>query len=69
MLDTCDRLAGTDTVGVVGVGVAVKLLQLATLLPGQGMTQIGGRITLGVIDDGLLVGTVLVYSNFALLSN
>ena len=46
MLDTCDRLAGTDAVGIVGVGVTVKALQLAALLPGQGMTQIGGRITL-----------------------
>ena len=46
MLDTCDRLAGTDTVGVVGVGVAVKLLQLTTLLPGQLMAQISKRITL-----------------------
>ena len=46
MLDTCDRLAGTNTVGVVGVGVAVKALQLATLLPGQSMTQISKRITL-----------------------
>ena len=48
MLDTCDRLAGTDTVGVVGVGVAVKALQLTTLLPGQLMAQIGGRIALPI---------------------
>ena len=46
MLDTCDRLAGTNTVGVVGVGVAVKDLQLATLLPGQLMAQIRGRVAL-----------------------
>ena len=46
MLDTCDRLAGTNTVGVVGVGVAVKLLQLAALLPGQLMAQISERIAL-----------------------
>ena len=46
MLDTCDRLAGTDTVGIVSVGVAVKLLQLAALLPGQLMAQIGKRIAL-----------------------
>ena len=46
MLDTCDRLAGTDTVGVVGVGVAVKALQLAALLPGQLMAQTGGGIAL-----------------------
>ena len=69
MLDTCDRLAGTNTVGVVGVGVAVKALQLATLLPGQLMAQIRGRVALSIVGDSSVVGTVLVYSNFALLSN
>ena len=69
MLDTCDRLADSDAVGSVGVGVAVKGLKLAALLPGQCMTQIGGGIALGVIDDGLLVGTVSVYSNFSSMSN
>ena len=46
MLDAAHSLAGTNTVGVVGIGVAVKPLQLAALLPGQLMAQTGGRITL-----------------------
>ena len=46
MSNSVNRLAGTDTVGVVGVGVAVKLLQLAALLPGQLMAQISKRIAL-----------------------
>ena len=46
MLDTCDRLAGTDTVGVVGVGVAVKLLQLAAFFPSQGVTEVRNEVAL-----------------------
>ncbi len=74
MLDTCDRLAGTDTVGVISVGNCgfVGLnepLQLAALLPSQSMAQIRGRVALSIVGDSSVVGTVLVYSNFALLSN
>ena len=46
MLDTGDRLAGTDTVGVVGVGVAVKLLQLAAFFPSQGVTEVRNEVAL-----------------------
>ena len=51
MLDTGDRLAGTNTVGVISVGDCGfvdlnELLQLTALLPGQGMAQIGGGIAL-----------------------
>ena len=74
MLDTCDRLAGTDAVGVISVGNCgfVGLnepLQLAALLPSQSMAQIRGRVALSIVGDSSVVGTVLVYSNFALLSN
>jgi len=48
VLDTVHRLAGTNTVGIVGVGVAVKALQLTALLPGQGVAQIRGRIALPI---------------------
>ena len=74
MLDTCDRLTGTDTVGVVGVGDCGfvdlnELLQLTALLPGQLMAQIFDGVALSIVGDSSVVGTVLVYSNFALLSN
>jgi hypothetical protein len=46
MLDPTNCLAGTDTVGVVGVGVTVKGLQLSTLFPSQSVTQASKRIAL-----------------------
>ena len=46
MLDATHSLAGTDTVGVVGVGVAVKLLQLATFFPSQGVTKVRNGVAL-----------------------
>jgi hypothetical protein len=58
VLHTGNRLAGTDTVGVVGVGVAVKALQLATLLPGQSMAQVSERVAL----------LMLVYPHFPVMS-
>ena len=69
MGDTVHRLAGADAVGVVGVGVVVKGLQLPALLPGQGVAKVRGRVALGVIGNGLLAGSITVYSNFALLQN
>lgn len=69
MPDTIDSLAGTDTVGIVGIGNAVKRLELAALFPGQGMAEVRGGVALCVVDNSLLAGTVSVYSNFALLSN
>ena len=62
MLHTVDGLGGTDTVGVVGVGIAVEGLELATLFPCQGMTQITGGVTLCVIGDGFVAdGGQLVF--------
>ena len=49
VLNSVNSLTCSNTVGIVSVGVAVKALQLAALLPGQGMTQIGGRITLLIL--------------------
>ena len=46
MLDTCDRLTGTDTVGIVSVGVAVKALQLAAFFPSQGVTEVRNEVAL-----------------------
>lgn len=53
MLDTCDRLAGTDTVGVISVGDCGfvdlnELLQLTALLPGQSMTPVSEMIALPI---------------------
>ena len=56
MLFAVNGLAGADTVSVVGVGVATKGLELTTLLPGQGMAQIGSGIILSVIPVYLLSG-------------
>ena len=67
--DTIDGLAGTDAVGVVGIGVAIKGLELAALFPCQGMAKVRNRVALCVIGNGLLAGAITVYSNFALLSN
>ena len=69
MLDTVHRLAGTDTVGVVGVGVVVKGLQLPALLPGQDVAKVRSGVALLVVGNGLVAGAITVYSNFALLSN
>ena len=66
---TIDCLGSTDAVGVVGIGNAVKGLELAALSPCQRMTQIRGRIALSIIGNGLLTGAITVYSNFASLSN
>ena len=46
---TVDSFAGTDTVCVVGIGIAVKGLQLPTLFPDQGVTKVIGRIALGIV--------------------
>ena len=54
MLHTVDGLGGTDTVGVVGVGIAVKGLELPTLFPCQSMAQITGGVTLCVIGNGFV---------------
>ena len=64
VLNSGNRLAGTDTVGIVGVGVTVKALQLAALLPGQGMTQIGGGIALGI---GCVLCNILLAIRFPAL--
>ena len=40
MLNAIHGLAGTDAVGIVGIGVTVKGLQLSALFPGQRMAQI-----------------------------
>ena len=55
MLHAVDRLTGTNAVGVVGVGITVKGLELPPLFPSQGVTQIGGRIPLGIVGNGLTV--------------
>ena len=53
--DSVDSLAGADAVGIVGVGNAVKGLQLSALLSGQGMTQIVNGVALGIVGNLLAV--------------
>ena len=66
---TVDGLTGANAVGVVGIGITVKGLELAALFPCQGMAKVRNRVALGVVDNSLLAGALSVYSNFALLSN
>jgi hypothetical protein len=54
VLNTVDRLARSDAVCVVSIGIAVKRLELATLFPSESMTQIRNGITLCVVGDGLI---------------
>ena len=50
MLHTVDGLGGTDTVGVVGVGIAIEGFQLPTLFPCQSVAQItGGAFVLSIL--------------------
>ena len=46
MLDAVYSLGGSDTVGIVGIGIAAEGLQLPTLLPCQGVAQIIGGVAL-----------------------
>ena len=45
------RLGGTDAVGIVSIAVGIKGLQLPSLLPDQGMSQICNRVALGIVGD------------------
>lgn len=44
MSNSIDCLACADTVGVIGVGIAVKGFKLSALLPDKGMAKVGGGI-------------------------
>ena len=46
MLDTCDRLGGSDTIGIVGEGNVIKGFQLPALFPCKPVTQVIKRIAL-----------------------
>ena len=46
MLDAAHRLARPDTVGVIGIGIAVKAMKLSALFPCQRVPEIGGRVGL-----------------------
>ena len=50
MLHAVDGFRSPDAVGVIGVGIAVKGLELPTLFPCQGMPQItGGAFILSIL--------------------
>ena len=44
MLYAIDRFRGAYSVSVVGVGIAVKRLELPSLFPGQGVAWAGGQL-------------------------
>ena len=54
MLDSIDRLTCSDTVCIVGIGVAIKGLELTALFPGQRVTEIRGRISLYILYSMVL---------------
>ena len=55
MLDTIYGLRGTNAVCIVGVGIAVKTLELSALLPSQCMTEVACGVALGIIRNALPV--------------
>ena len=55
MLDTIYNLRGTNTICVVSIGIAIKALELSALLPSQRMTEIRGRVALGIVDNRLTI--------------
>ena len=52
MLHAVYRLGGPDAVRVVGIGIAVKGLELATLFPSQSVTKVVERVPLYIIGNG-----------------
>ena len=54
MLNAVYSLARSDAVGVVGIYVVVKGLELSALLPRQRMTEVGSRVALRVVAYRLL---------------
>ena len=48
-------LARSDTIGIVGIGITVKRLQLSALFPCQRMTEILDGVALLVVGNGLAV--------------
>ena len=55
MLNTADRLARSDAVRIVGIGVIVKGLKLTTLFPSQSVTEVLNRVTLNIVLDSLSI--------------
>ena len=55
--DAIDGPAGTNTICIIGILNIVKGLQLPTLLPNQGMTQVVCGIALGIVGDSLTTKT------------
>ena len=66
MLHAVYRLGSSDSIGVVGIGIIIKGLELPTLFPGQGVAEIGGRVALRVVGDGLAI-VCLLYTSLLFL--
>ena len=52
MLYSRNRFACSDAVRIVGIGIAVKGLELSAFFPSQSVTEIRDRIALRVIGNG-----------------
>ena len=46
--NSIDSLTCADTVGVIGIGIAIKGFELSALLPDKGMTEVSGGIALQI---------------------
>ena len=55
VLDTVNRLAGADAVGIVGVRVRVEALKLSAFLPRKSVAEISDRVALCIVGDRLTV--------------
>ena len=53
--DAADGLACSDAVGIVGICIRVKGLELSALFPRERMTEIGRRVALCIVGDSLTV--------------
>ena len=56
VLDASHRLARPDTVGVVGIGIAVKAMKLSALFPRQRVSEVGGRVALYIHCNTQIAG-------------
>ena len=44
MLNAIHRLARSDAIRIVGVGIAIKTLKLSALFPSQRVSEVRGRV-------------------------
>ena len=54
MLDTANCFGRPDSVCIVGVSVSIKRFKLSSLFPSQSMTEVGCRVALCIVGNGLV---------------